>query len=40
MVFENTQKQLEKAKKHIELAPETVETLKNPKEALTFSITL
>jgi glutamate dehydrogenase/leucine dehydrogenase len=38
MVFENTQKQLEKAKKHIELAQETEETLKHPSEAFTFSI--
>ncbi|MBD3210756.1 glutamate dehydrogenase [Candidatus Micrarchaeota archaeon] len=38
MVFENAQKQLEKAKKHIELAQETEETLKNPKEAFIFSI--
>jgi len=38
MVFENAQKQLEKAKKHIELAQETEETLKHPSEAFTFSI--
>jgi glutamate dehydrogenase/leucine dehydrogenase len=38
MVFENAQKQLEKAKKHIELAQETEETLKHPNEAFTFSI--
>jgi len=38
MVFENAQKQLEKAKKHIELAQETEETLKQAKEAFTFSI--
>jgi len=38
MVFENAQKQLEKAKKHMKLAPETEETLKMPAEAFTFSI--
>ncbi len=38
MVFENTQKQLEKAKKHVELVQETEETLKYPAEAFTFSI--
>ncbi len=38
MVFENTQKQLEKAKKHIELAQETEETLKFPVEAFSFGI--
>lgn len=38
MVFENAEKQLEKAKKHIKLAQETEETLKLPKEALAFSI--
>ncbi|MBU0527761.1 Glu/Leu/Phe/Val dehydrogenase [Candidatus Micrarchaeota archaeon] len=38
MVFENTQKQLEKAKKHVELVQETEETLKYPTEAFTFSI--
>ncbi|MFH2106191.1 MAG: Glu/Leu/Phe/Val dehydrogenase [Candidatus Micrarchaeota archaeon] len=38
MVFENAQKQLDKAKKHIELAQETVATLEHPKEALQFSI--
>ncbi|MFH1785197.1 MAG: Glu/Leu/Phe/Val dehydrogenase [Candidatus Micrarchaeota archaeon] len=38
MVFENAEKQLEKAKKHIKLAQETEETLKSPKESLVFSI--
>ncbi|VVC03066.1 Glutamate dehydrogenase [Candidatus Bilamarchaeum dharawalense] len=38
MVFENAEKQLEKAKKHIKLASETEETLKLPKEALSFAI--
>lgn len=38
MVFENAEKQLEKAKKHIKLAQETEETLKFPKESLSFSI--
>jgi glutamate dehydrogenase len=38
MVFENAEKQLDKAKKHIKLAPETEETLKYPKESLAFSI--
>jgi glutamate dehydrogenase/leucine dehydrogenase len=38
MVFENAEKQLDKAKKHIKLAQETEETLKHPKEALAFSI--
>ena len=38
MVFENAEKQLEKAKKHIKLSPETEETLKYPKESLSFSI--
>lgn len=38
MVFENAEKQLEKAKKHIKLSQETEETLKMPKEALSFSI--
>jgi len=38
MVFENAEKQLNKAKKHIALAQETEETLKHPKEALAFSI--
>ncbi len=38
MVFENTQKQLEKAKNHVELVQETEETLKYPTEAFTFSI--
>lgn len=38
MVFENAEKQLEKAKKHIKLAHETEETLKLPKESLAFSI--
>jgi len=38
MVFENAEKQLEKAKKHIKLSQETEETLKLPKEALSFSI--
>lgn len=38
MVFENAQKQLETAKKHIKLSQETEEILKHPKEALAFSI--
>jgi glutamate dehydrogenase/leucine dehydrogenase len=38
MVFENTQKQLDKAKKHVKLAQETEEMLKLPEEAFTFSI--
>ncbi len=38
MVFENAEKQLEKAKKHIKLAEETEETLKLPKEVFSFSI--
>jgi glutamate dehydrogenase/leucine dehydrogenase len=38
MVFENTQKQLEKAKKHIKLVQETEEILKYPKESFSFSI--
>lgn len=38
MVFENAEKQLEKAKKHITLAQETGETLKYPKETFNFSI--
>jgi glutamate dehydrogenase/leucine dehydrogenase len=38
MVFENAQKQLEKAKKHVKLAQETEATLEHPKEAFTFSI--
>jgi glutamate dehydrogenase/leucine dehydrogenase len=38
MVFENTQKQLERAKKHVELVQETEETLKYPTEAFSFSI--
>ncbi|MDO8553919.1 MAG: Glu/Leu/Phe/Val dehydrogenase [Candidatus Micrarchaeota archaeon] len=38
MVFENAEKQLDKAKKHIKLAQETEETLKLPKESFAFSI--
>lgn len=38
MVFENAQKQLEKAKKYIMLAQETEEILKTPKEVFCFSI--
>ncbi|MDD5023062.1 MAG: Glu/Leu/Phe/Val dehydrogenase, partial [Candidatus ainarchaeum sp.] len=38
MVFENAQKQLEKAKRHIILSHETEEILKTPKESLEFSI--
>ncbi|MBU0532185.1 Glu/Leu/Phe/Val dehydrogenase [Candidatus Micrarchaeota archaeon] len=38
MVFENAQKQLEKAKKHVKLVQETEEMLKYPVEAFTFSI--
>ncbi len=38
MVFENAQRQLEKAKKHVELSQQTEEILREPKEALTFSI--
>jgi len=38
MVFENAQKQLEKAKKHVELVQETTEMLKYPVEAFSFSI--
>lgn len=38
MVFENAQKQLDKAKKHIELSADTQETLQHPEEALSFSI--
>lgn len=38
MVFENAKKQLDKAKKHVELSPETVEMLRFPKESLSFSI--
>jgi len=38
MVFENAQKQLEKAKKHVRLSQETEETLQYPKETFNFSI--
>lgn len=38
MVFDNAQKQLDKAKKQVSLSAETEEILKNPKESLTFSI--
>lgn len=38
MVFENAQKQLEKAEKHIKLTQETEEILKYPAEAFSFSI--
>jgi glutamate dehydrogenase/leucine dehydrogenase len=38
MVFENAQKQLEKAKKHVELVQETEEMLRFPVEAFSFSI--
>ncbi len=38
MVFENAQKQLEKAKKHVKLVQETEEILAHPKETFTFSI--
>src|SRR3989339_481375 len=38
MVFENAQKQLDKAKRHVKLAQETEETLKHPTESFTFSI--
>lgn len=38
MVFENAQKQLDKAKKHVKLVQETEEMLKYPIEAFSFSI--
>ncbi|MBU1886628.1 Glu/Leu/Phe/Val dehydrogenase [Candidatus Micrarchaeota archaeon] len=38
MVFENAQKQLEKAKKHTHLVQETEEMLKYPVESFSFSI--
>src|SRR3989339_552569 len=38
MVFENAQRQLEQAKKHIKLSKETEETLKLPKEVFSFAI--
>ena len=38
MVFDNAQKQLDKAKRHVKLAQETEETLKHPTESFTFSI--
>ncbi|MFT4343930.1 MAG: Glu/Leu/Phe/Val family dehydrogenase [Candidatus Woesearchaeota archaeon] len=39
-IFDNAQKQLEKAYKHIKLSPDTIKILKNPKESLHVTLPL